>query len=401
MAARRVRHSFLARTARRFGAEKVVLAHHADDQLELFFLRLFRGTGSDGLAGMKWSNHAPGTPVITLVRPLLGVSKTDLEEYARSQGIAFREDATNADVDIPRNRIRHELLPFLRKHFQSQLHQVLPRTMDILGAESDYLLQTARDWLKASPLQFSALPIALQRRVIQLQLFERGIVPEFEQVETLRLNPETVLEVRLGLPPGGVSSGKKSLRVLVDEAGRLRGAPPAVEQFTDSCAQICLPPSVGVGTPSSPVALVGEYGDEAGPSHSSGRYLARGVRARSEGRVEFGGLDISWKLRRAAGAARLKSMSGSEIFDADRVGGRVVLRHWQPGDRFQPIGMKQLVKLQNYFVNMKVPREARHRLVVAAAESGEVFWVEGLRISERFKLTPQTTRSLQWSWKRL
>jgi tRNA(Ile)-lysidine synthase len=81
------------------------------------------------------------------------------------------------------------------------------------------------------------------------------------------------------------------------------------------------------------------------------------------------------------------------------VGPRIVLRHWQPGDRFQPIGMKQSVKLQDFFVNQKIPRARRHDLIVAVTGANEVFWVENLRISEQFKLTPRTTRQLIWRWK--
>jgi tRNA(Ile)-lysidine synthetase-like protein len=119
------------------------------------------------------------------------------------------------------------------------------------------------------------------------------------------------------------------------------------------------------------------------------------------GDAEFEGLSVSWTVCGDTPRSNPKPLLGKEMFDADRVGRRVTLRHWQPGDRFQPIGMKNPVKLQDFFVNAKVPRAKRHRLVVAVSECGAVFWVEGLRISERFKLTPDTTRSLQWVWKRL
>jgi tRNA(Ile)-lysidine synthase len=92
-------------------------------------------------------------------------------------------------------------------------------------------------------------------------------------------------------------------------------------------------------------------------------------------------------------------MSG-ESFDADLVGDVITLRHWRPGDRFQPIGMAASVKLQDWFINQKIPAERRRELVVAASAEGAVFWVEGLRISERFKLTEATRRRLIWRWQR-
>jgi tRNA(Ile)-lysidine synthase len=90
---------------------------------------------------------------------------------------------------------------------------------------------------------------------------------------------------------------------------------------------------------------------------------------------------------------------GVEFFDADKIGGNITLRHWRPGDRFRPIGFKSAAKLQDLFTNQKVPRERRHQLILAEIGK-EIFWVEGLRISENFKLTPETKRLLIWRWRR-
>jgi tRNA(Ile)-lysidine synthase len=117
------------------------------------------------------------------------------------------------------------------------------------------------------------------------------------------------------------------------------------------------------------------------------------------GRMDFGGLTFHWALK-SVSSLRGRSPHQTEFFDADKVGGHITLRHWRPGDRFQPIGMKSAVKLQDWFVNQKIPRARRRQLVVAAAESGEIFWIEGLRIGEHFKLTPQTKRCLVWRWRR-
>ena len=119
------------------------------------------------------------------------------------------------------------------------------------------------------------------------------------------------------------------------------------------------------------------------------------------GEVEFDGARIGWRIGAGKAGGRPRPRVGRECFDADRVGSPVRLRHWQPGDRFQPIGMSRAVKLQDFFTNQKVPRDRRRRLVVAATARGELFWVEGMRISERFKLTKGTKRRLQWCWKRL
>jgi tRNA(Ile)-lysidine synthase len=117
------------------------------------------------------------------------------------------------------------------------------------------------------------------------------------------------------------------------------------------------------------------------------------------GETVFAGARIRWRVC-PGGRRPALGLAGREMFDAERVGKRVVLRHWRPGDRFQPIGMAAPVKLQDLFTNQKILRKRRHQLIVAATAQGEVFWVEGLRISERFKLTKQTKRRLEWRWQR-
>ncbi|MEO7678641.1 MAG: tRNA lysidine(34) synthetase TilS, partial [Verrucomicrobiota bacterium] len=114
--------------------------------------------------------------------------------------------------------------------------------------------------------------------------------------------------------------------------------------------------------------------------------------------IRFAGKGISWTFQNRKGVA-FRAAAHCEIFDADKVGSKIQLRYWKGGDRFQPIGMKAPVKLQNLFTNLKIPREERHRRIVATTENGEIFWVEGLRISERFKLDKNSVRRLKWVWR--
>jgi tRNA(Ile)-lysidine synthase len=122
----------------------------------------------------------------------------------------------------------------------------------------------------------------------------------------------------------------------------------------------------------------------------------------TRGAASFGGHKIKWRIETVGSGRNLRHRdgprAGREFFDADKVGSTIALRHWRPGDRFQPIGMKTSVKLQDLFGNQKIPRARRHELAVATAASGELFWVEGLRISERFKLDKATVRCLSWGW---
>jgi len=137
------------------------------------------------------------------------------------------------------------------------------------------------------------------------------------------------------------------------------------------------------------------------PQISEGRVL---VKIAAAGVTPLEHTILSGGYPRARAPLVLGSEGAGVVEDANdsefSVGSRVMLRHWRPGDRFQPIGLGVQVKLQDFFTNEKIPRPARHQLVVAAAASGELFWVEGLRIADRFKLDKQTLRRLKWQWLR-
>lgn len=350
MAARELRHKFLARTATRLRIRRVALAHHADDQVELFFLRLLRGAGGDGIAGMKWRSPSPAKARVQLIRPLLEASRADLEQFARQSRIRFREDASNASRDFLRNRIRHELLPWLRDRFQPALNQTVLRLMKIVGAEAQFVEAAAQAWLGRRRPAFDRLAAPLARRVLQVQLQRHKILPEFDLIESLRLSPDKPFTLS---PVATVAR---------DPAGRVSVSPVL---------------SAGFKRGRRTVELKGQAG---------------------QGR--FGGLRFCWRTVSRRGPLRPPPAPGTEVFDADKIGGRIVLRHWRAGDRFQPIGLRARVKLQDWFTNRKIPRERRHRLVIATTELGEVIWVEDQRIGEQFKLTTGTRRRLIWRWGR-
>ena len=117
MAARQARHEFLAQAAKKHRCKIIATAHHLDDQAETFLWRLMRGAGGKGLGGMRACDPFPGHPKLTVARPFLQIPKHDLRQFAECESIQFREDASNDDSHHLRNRIRHKLLPELRRNF--------------------------------------------------------------------------------------------------------------------------------------------------------------------------------------------------------------------------------------------------------------------------------------------
>ena len=219
MAARKLRHEFLARVAREQKISTVALAHHADDQVELFFLRLLRGAGGEGLAGMKWRSPSPADSKITLVRPLLAFTKDEVLEFARVNKIKFRNDATNFANDFLRNRIRNELLPLLQKNYQPGLTKTVLRMMEITGAESEFVSATTAAWLAKPTMAFARLPVAVQRKVLQSQLTELGVVSDFDLIEQLRVSVGKFVSVSSDLSVARDAGGKIQLANLKEHLG--------------------------------------------------------------------------------------------------------------------------------------------------------------------------------------
>jgi len=237
--------------------------------------------------------------------------------------------------------------------------------MGIFGDEADFVTSAAKAWLDGThgrSTAFDALPIAVQRRVVQLQLSALASKADYALVEALRTAANRPFAIMVSKKHGSALTRQLISR---KPTGLLEMHPPAQK------------------TPKF-------------KTDSLTADLTKGA-----GEVLYDGLRVNWRILSRKWNYAPKYRAGYETFDAEKVGSSILLRHWRAGDRFQPIGMTNSIKLQDIFTNEKVPRSRRHELLVAANKRGEIFWVEGLRISERFKLTKQTKRGLQWRWLRI
>lgn len=354
MKARRLRHAFLARTALEWGAEAVALAHHADDQAELVLIRLLRGAGGSGLGGMKRESPSPADPRIPLLRPLLDFTKRELESIARQRGWAYREDASNQDPSILRNRIRHQLLPLLEAEYQEGIREVLGRTADVVSEEASFVEETARTWIASRRRRsFEQLHVAVQRAVIRLELWELGHAGGFDLVEKLRTRTSLVSTA----PGTGVRR---------DLSGVLESVAPVTtvsESALREDESILVPLTSATGS------------------------------------IPTGDGVFEWRI--VTGTARSSvRRPGEELFDLESIGDSLRLRHWKSGDRFQMLGMERAARLQNLFVNRKIPAAQRRRLWLGETEGGVVAWVEGFPTGEAFKVQPASNPNPKTGQKR-
>jgi len=359
MAAREARYRFLARTARGEGATAIVTAHTADDQAETVLLRLARGSGATGLTGIRPEGRVSelglGIPRsdIVLLRPLLDVARADIEAFLEREGQAWREDPTNASRAFLRNRVRHELLPLLEERLNPSVRQALCRTAEILAEEETWLDDMALTALErcvdaegrlSRKVVDNLLP-ALARRVVRKWLVVAGIPADtidFGAVERVRgLASQTAGSREAGLPgPWHVMRRYGHLSV---EAAR-----PLSEPFR-----------VGLNVPGE--TLLPEQGLRVVVSREAGIVCEAGDAP--------GRLPAAASLSRCAVGRR-----------------RLYLRTVQAGDRMQPYGMKGSRKLQDIFVDAKVPADARGTVPILEC-GGRIAWIPGYRIAHAFRVT--------------
>jgi tRNA(Ile)-lysidine synthase len=201
-AARFARLAFFVEVARHRRCPRIFLAHHADDLVETALLNLFRGAGPGGMAAMrKISIHRIGETELTILRPLLGVWRSEIDSYVSQRHLEFREDATNAVLHSSRNKIRHRILPDIEKQFGRDVRKTIWRAAQIWSEEEAVLDSlVSSQMVSGTHLAVAALrkmPVALQRRAILRWLRAREVAEiSFDIVERVR----ALLE-----PPSGIS----------------------------------------------------------------------------------------------------------------------------------------------------------------------------------------------------
>jgi tRNA(Ile)-lysidine synthase len=204
-AARDFRYAFFAKVAKRRRCHTIFLAHHADDLVETFLINLFRGAGSAGLAGMREvSTRCIDDVGLTIVRPLLGVWRKEIDNYVRKHRLTFREDASNRNLNPLRNRIRHRIIPYLEKILGRNIRPAIWRAATIAGEEEAWI---EKQLPNSSAAQFSAaqlreLPLAVQRRAILRWLRAQRISEiSFDVIERVRsLADQDAVIAKVNLP---------------------------------------------------------------------------------------------------------------------------------------------------------------------------------------------------------
>ena len=368
--ARVSRLGFLRDVRDEAGAEVVVLGHHRDDQAETVLMNVVRGAGLAGLRGIL-----PRRGV--LVHPLLSTSREEILDYCRACGLAYRTDRSNETLQYRRNRVRRELIPYIKKHFNPSVDQALAQTAEIVRREEQFAARaTGRAFRSLARPEgffsdrcptieyrlraFVALPRALQRRLIRLS--HQLIAASRDELSYRAV--EDLLELI-----HGASAGKRlelpGAVVLHKGYGRfIMGGEEAVLNRWEALVPAVLP--------------------------VPGRLILRGgpiIGCRAMTSLQADAFKHNLK------GGRMPSLVSHAFIDYNKVDLPLTVRSWRSGDRMRPLGLGGQKKLQDLFVDEKIPRLTRDHIPLIVSND-KVVWVAGQRIDNDYRVDGETQRIL-------
>lgn len=361
MAARDIRYGFFADLVARHGYDAVALAHTRDDQAETLLLRLLRGSGMAGLGAMAPVARVGG---LLLWRPLLDVSKGALIGYLRKRGVTWREDASNDDATYLRNRVRHELMPLLRDRFNPNIATTLARTADLLHEDDAVLNELAREDVQGCTAEdgrtlevkrLQQLSRARLRRVLLNWLLDAGVEaapPDFDVIERLCALCRSVKGTAEVPVQGAVRAVRTYGRLAL--SGRLKA------------------------------------GWSGGPSRHKVKVPGRTI-IREQGVRVFTRWTHGYERPEREHCGRLPA----ETWLSAKAMGRAALyiRSRKDGDRFAPLGMRGAKKVQDIFVDEKVPREERDAVPLVVCRN-QIVWIPGFRVARDWAVAKDSSPSL-------
>ena len=355
-AGRLLRYEFLEAATRRLGAQKAATAHTMDDQAETVLMRIIQGTGPGGLAGIRPVREG------FVIRPLLRCRSRDVGDFLRDIRVAARIDASNQDPAFLRNRIRRDLLPVLEKGFNPKIVEALTRISSVEREVDRYLRTLAENALEECA-EWSAgkMRLALDRfgdYDVALQSY--------------------MLRAAIGEMLGRLTDiSFKHLQLLLDLTRR--------EET----------PFKQVSLPGSLVAYRDRGGLVLTQEKPHGKERSEGIQVPGITLLPGFGLEIRTSFLVGRDPGHLGTVnSGEALFDWDAVRPPLQVRCWRPGDRFRPAGMRGSQKIQDFFVDEKVPRWIRHRTPLLV-DRGAIHWIIGYRTSELSRVRDCTTRILR------
>jgi tRNA(Ile)-lysidine synthase len=350
---RRERYQFLDKVAADHGSDKIALGHHLQDQAETVLLNVLRGSGLDGLKGflpMRENKY---------IRPLMEVSRREIKDFLKEAGVEYREDSSNASAVYLRNRVRRELIPFLKEKYNPRIEQNLVRMAEIIRRDDEFIngyineilasphIQKEKDKVSFSAEYFKTLHASLGYRLFKALL--ESLAPDGKGFSSSHIQSLVDLVIKSSTGKGislpyGLHAQKEYDRLII-KSGRM-------EKTQDYEYLLTIPGTIDLNE----------------------RHIILSMTRGMPGEVDF-------------------NCSNRVYFDGDKIKEPLVIRNRRKGDWFEPLGTRGSQKIKKLFIDRKIPRPQRDRMAMLV-DHESVIWIENLHLSERVKVSPETKNVL-------
>ncbi len=379
-AGRRVRYEAFEIICRERKLNKIAVAHHRDDHAETILMNLFRGSGLRGVSGI---------PAVRgkIVRPLLGLSRDEIEEYLKAIHVEYRTDSTNLDCDYTRNKVRNQLIPYIEEHINAKATEHLVQFGDHAGEIDDYFQKKANILFEKYGRREE------NRAILCLDCLKE------DKIEVTYLIRRMLLLVAAELKDIGNEHVEQIYRLMNGRTGGKCQLPGhmIVEKSYHQCIF------------SRKVENVDEIRNKQESKDWNGERFSSGDTGEHPECVEINWIDLqeeipySIELPEAKFTFTVKKMKKNETFpkkkytkwfDCDKIKFTLQLRTRKSGDYIVINSQGGRKKLKDYFIDNKIVREERDRRLLLT-EGSEILWITGMRISQRYKVEECTTRILE------
>ncbi|NFD78499.1 tRNA lysidine(34) synthetase TilS [Clostridium botulinum] len=353
-AGREARYDFFNYLRKELGAQKIATAHNANDQAETVLMRIMRGTGLQGLIGIN--------PIRDdlYIRPLINVLREDIENYCDKYELNPRIDKTNLQSIYTRNRIRLELIPYIKDNFNEDIVNTLCRFSNIVSKDNNYLEEVSKDKFERYCTK------KLQRVIIDKRAFL-----EHESIST-RILREAILYINQNLYNLEMRNIYDVLELSLNATGKFVNLP-------------------------SNIKAENIYGDIH--LYKEDNCIEKVNNIQCELKIGFNqveDLNINLKIYSIKDHNyNINDNKYIQYFDYDKVSNeKIYLRNRKNGDKFTPLGMKGSKKLKDFFIDLKIPREQRDKLKLVCFGE-EIAWIIGCRTGNNFKIDKNTKNVLE------
>jgi len=333
---REVRYDFFKEILKLEKADKIAIAHHKDDQIETILMHFLRGSGLAGLSGMKIKSNK-------IIRPFFEVEKKDILAYLKKNKIKYRKDKTNKDLKFTRNKIRHQLIPYLEKKYNPNLRDTLDKNSLIIRDDQDLIFNLVENIFNKKVLKseskyeisfkdFNSFHIAIKRRLLTY-IFNEKLGKDISLL---------MIKEILNLLKNSQNGSKKLIKG---------------------------------------IEIIKNY-DKISIRKIKKQIVIKKLNLKIAGKTRISSLGIEFRTRKVDRYSQISKNKG--YIDLAKINGELFIRTREDGDKFYPLGMSGSQKLKEFFINQKIEKSERNQILLIVNNKNEIVWIVGFRMDKRF-----------------